>query len=896
MTDIDSSEVPGRAGTIAPAGGVATPLADTAAPTAARMADLWADPPGLRGRIAAVQNDKIGKRLLYTGFFFLLLGGSVDSLVMRLQLAVPDNDVVSAQVYNELFTNHGSVTMFLVILPIVEGFAILLLPFLLGTREMPFPRLGAYSFFTYLMGGLFYYSSTLFNAVPDAGWFAYTPLSLPEFSPGLNLDFWVLGLSVAEVAAIAAGIEIIITILKFRAPGMTLNRMPLFGWAMLVTAFMILFAFTPLIVGSFLLELSRSFDMKFFSPDHGGSSLLWQHLFWIFGHPEVYIQFLPAAGIVSTILPVFVRRRIAGYRWLVAAFMSIGFMSFALWAHHMFAVGLPPVVLGFFSAASMAIAIPAGIQVVAWLVTLWSGRPVWKTPLLFVMGFLFTFVLGGITGVMVAAAPLDLQVHDSYFVVAHLHYVLIGGVAFPLFAGAYYWLPKFSGRLLNERLGKWNFWLMFVGVHVTFFPMHIVGLMGMPRRVYSYDESTGWGPYNLASTVGAFITFSGVLVFLVNLAYSRFRGQVAGPNPWDADTLEWSVSSPPPDHGFSIPPIVTSRHPLWDQAVLHRGDPSTEGLVRGLADWPLTWRAALMTGLNDARPEEVLRVPGPSLWPFVTACATVLFFIGEMVHQTALLGFAALAILGSVIMWNRPQVRRSTDREDTAFATAHGVQVRSTGSPTLTAWAVGLALLVVAIAFATFLLAYFYLRVESPVWPPPGVARPALGRAALAALAMLAGVLTLARGARRARHAVHAGTDQDRVAGKDEDHAAAGESGETTGEGRPVRPRGLRTSLAVAAGFMAVATSVLLADVATAMNFSAQSHAYGSIFYTLVGFLLVVAAVVVVVDLVVLGQVWNLELSLAQQAALQTVNRFASATAVIWLIGLATLYLLPRLT
>ncbi|HEX2063004.1 MAG TPA: cbb3-type cytochrome c oxidase subunit I, partial [Acidimicrobiales bacterium] len=451
--------------------------------TAERLSDLWADPPGLRGRLMAVQNDTIGKRLLFTGFFFLLLGGSVDSLVMRLQLAVPENDLVSAELYNELFTNHGSVTMFLVILPIVEGFTILLLPFLLGTREMPFPRLGAYSFFTFLMGGLFYYSSTLFSLVPDAGWFAYTPLSLPEFSPDLALDFWVLGLSVAEVGAIAAGVEIIITILKFRAPGMTLNRMPLFAWAMLVTAFMILFAFTPLVVGSLLMELSRSFDMKFFDPDAGGSSLLWQHLFWIFGHPEVYIQFLPAAGVVSMVLPVFVRRRMAGYTWMVAAFVAIGFMSFALWAHHMFAVGLPPILLSFFAAASMAIGLPAGIQIFAWLVTLWAGRPVWKTPLLFVVGFLVTFVLGGITGVMVASPPFDLMAHDSYFVVGHLHYVLIGGVAFPLFAAAYYWLPKFSGRLLDERLGRWNFWLMFVGLHVAFFPMHLAGLEGMPRRI-----------------------------------------------------------------------------------------------------------------------------------------------------------------------------------------------------------------------------------------------------------------------------------------------------------------------------------------------------------------------------------------------------------------------------
>ncbi len=336
---------------------------------------LWADPPGLLGRLKAVQNDAIGTRLLMTGFFFLLLGGSFDSVLMRLQLARPDSDLIDAQLFNELFTNHGSVTMFLVILPLFEGFAILLLPLLLGTREMPFPRLGAFAYWTFLLGGLLYYSSTLFGLVPDTGWFAYVPLSGPDFSPDLALDFWVLGLGVAEVGAIAAAIEIIIGILKMRAPGMTLGRMPLFAWAILVMAVMILFAFTPLIVGSLLLELDRGFGTQFFDPTAGGSSLLWQHLFWIFGHPEVYIQFVPATGIVSMVLPTLVRRKIVGYTWMVGALVAIGFLSFGLWAHHMFAVGLPALVLSFFAAASMVIGIPAGVQIFAWVATIWAGRP-----------------------------------------------------------------------------------------------------------------------------------------------------------------------------------------------------------------------------------------------------------------------------------------------------------------------------------------------------------------------------------------------------------------------------------------------------------------------------------------------------------------------------------------
>jgi cytochrome c oxidase subunit I+III len=839
-----------------------TPSVDVAPETAEQMQRLWADPPGLIGKLMAVQNDAIGKRLLFVGFFFLLLGGSVDSLAMRLQLAVPENDLISPELYNELFTNHGSVTMFLVILPITEGFAILMLPFLLGTREMPFPRLGAYSFFTYLMGGLFYYSSTLFQRVPDAGWFAYTPLSLTRFSPDLSLDFWVLGLSVAEVAAIAAGIEIIISILKFRAPGMSLARMPLFAWAMLVTAFMIVFAFTTLVVGSLLLELSRSYNMKFFDPESGGSSLLWQHLFWIFGHPEVYIQFLPAAGAVSMILPVFARRKIAGYPWLVAAFVAIGFMSFALWAHHMFAVGLPPIVSDFFSAASIAIGVPAGIQIFAWLVTLWVGRPVWRTPLLFVVGFIVTFVIGGITGIMVASAPLDLQAHDSYFVVGHLHYVLIGGVAFPFFAAAYYWLPKYTGKLLDERLGKLNFWLMLIGLNVTFMPMHFVGLMGMPRRVYTYEAGQGWGVYNLISTIGAFVLFSGIIVFAINLVYTHFRGQPAGNNPWGGDSLEWSVSSPPPDQGYSVPPIVHSRHPLWDQDDLHTGERRTVGLLSGLSRWPLTWRAALVTSTSHAEPEEVIRVSGPSIWPFLAACATVLFFIAEMVHQVWLLGLSVIAIIVTVVLWNRPEPVPTTDAEQEAFEQEHQIAVRVDGGRTLAAWGMGLAILVGAIAFSTLLLAYFYLLTESPQWPPDGVDEPGLVLGAIASAAIVVGAAALGR----ARRDI--------------------ESGESAR---------LRVGLAVAGALVAVGGIVQVLDLAS-VDFSAQDHAYGSIFYLLGGGMAALALVGLVIIGVVLAAATRNEFTSRRHAAVINAHRYAVASASLWVVGAATLYLTPHLT
>jgi cytochrome c oxidase subunit I+III len=823
---------------------------------------LFADPPGLRGQLTGVQNDKIGTRMLLTGFFFLLLGGSFDSFAMRMQLAVPENHLLSPQLYNELFTNHGTVVMFLVILPIFEGFAILLLPLLLGTREMPFPRLGAFGYWSFLLGGLLYYSATLFQRVPDAGWFAYTPLSGPEFSPNLAIDFWVLGLGVAEVGAIAAALEIIIGVLKMRAPGMTLSRIPVFAWAVLVMAFMILFAFTPLIVGSLLLELDRGFGTQFFNPRRGGSSLLWQHLFWIFGHPEVYIQFIPAAGVVSMILPAFTRHRIVGYTWLVAAMVSIGFLSFSLWAHHMFAVGLPTLVLSFFAAASMVIAIPAGIQFVSWLATIWAGRPVWKTPFLFVVGFLVTFVLGGITGVMVAAVPFDLQAHDSYFVVGHFHYVLIGGVAFPIFAGVYYWFPKFTGKLLDERLGRWNFWLLFAGVHVTFFPMHIVGLLGMPRRVYTYQAGLGWEPYNLASSIGVLIIIAGIAVFIWNVVRSIRRGAPAGANPWGGDTLEWAVPSPPAEHGWTILPIVRSRHPLWDQDELYRGEERLVRFVHGLARWPLRWRAAVVVGTADGRPQEVFRVADPSIWPLVTGLGLVLVFAAELTKLRWGIAVGVAIMTAAAIAWNWPQEPPMTVEEEAAFEAEHGVPVNAGGSVVVATWGMGLMILFAAIAFSALLLSYFYLRLENPRWPPPGIAEPGLTRALVAA------ALVVASGA-----AVRAALLRVRAADQG----------------------GFIRALAAALVLAGAGAVVQLVDVA-GLDFGGTTHAYGSIFFTLTGFLAVVAVGgLIMVGLTLYWAVRGLY-SARRHANVANVARFWAAMVVMWVIGFGTLYLGPHLT
>ncbi|CCG03916.1 cbb3-type cytochrome c oxidase subunit I [Blastococcus saxobsidens] len=830
--------------------------------TAEELNRLWDDPPGLRGQLTGVQNDLVGKRLVLTGFFFLLLGGSFDSLVMRLQLAFPEQELVSPQFYNELFTNHGSVTMFLVILPIFEGFAILILPSMLGSREMPFPRLGAFSYWTFLFGGLLYYSSALFQLVPDVGWFAYVPLSGPEYSPDLAVDFWILGLGVAEVGAIAAGVEIIIGILKMRAPGMTLTRMPLFAWAFLVMAFMILFAFTPLIIGSLLLELDRGFGTQFFDPELGGSSLLWQHLFWIFGHPEVYIQFIPAVGVVAMILPVFVRHRPVGYIWFVASLVGIGFLSFALWAHHMFAVGLPPLVLSFFAAASMAISIPAGVQIFSWLATIWAGRPVWKTPFLFVIGFLIIFVIGGITGVMVASVPFDLQAHDTYFVVGHLHYVLIGGVAFPIFAGVYYWFPKFSGKLLDERLGKWNFWLLFIGVNVAFLPMHQVGLMGMPRRVWTYAAGQGWDIYNLISTIGVLIIVPGIGIFVWNVVRTIRRGEPADANPWGADTLEWALPSPPKQHSWTQPPIVRSRHPLWDQERLDRGDPQLMHFVRGLGQWPLKWRAAVVVGTADGRPVEVFRVSNPSIWPLTTAGGVVLIFLAELVKIRWGAAVGAAIIIASVIAWNWPQPPPMTPDEEDEFEREYGVPVNAHGSVIVARTGTLLAILFVAVAFSALLLSYFYLRLENPQWPPAGVSDPPLGLAAVAAVLVVLG-----------------------AAGVPFAHRQIAQ-----GDMRNFRG-GLYAALLLAgSGVVVQVVDLVRLDVGW------TAHAYGSIFYTLAGFVVVVAMAALIMLAMVVFWASRGTYTYRRYAPIANVARLWMAMAVVWVLGFATLYLGPALT
>jgi cytochrome c oxidase subunit I+III len=710
---------------------------------------MWGTPGGWFPRIKTINNIPVAKRYIAASFAFLFAGGFM-ALLMRWQLAVPENDFLDVETYNQLFTMHGTTMMFLFVIPFIEAVANYFMPLLLGARDLPYPRLTALAFWTYLWGGLFIYSSFLFGVAPAGGWFAYVPMTNRNYMPGIGMDFWDIGLSVAEIAAMGAAAEIIVAILRMRAPGISLNRLPIFGWAMLITAFMIIFAFTPLIVATAMLEFDRKGLTSFFVPEVGGEPLLWQHLFWIFGHPEVYIMFIPAVGVVSQVLPVFARRPLVSYPLVVLSLVATGFISFGLWVHHMFATGLSPVAMGFFAAASMLIAIPSGVQMFVWIATLWTGRPVFRTPLLFIIGFIVIFVIGGVTGVMVGAPPFDDQVHDTYFIVAHLHYVLIGGVVFPFYAGLYYWIPKITGRMLSERLGKWNFWMMFVFFHVTFFPMHISGLLGMPRRVYTYPADLGWDVWNLISTIGALGFGAGAVLILVNFVWHLKHGRKAGPNPWGADTLEWWENSPPPNAQFKFIPFVRSRHPLWEQDSFEPRDEQERKLVEPLRSAPTEWRGALVVSVLDGRPLAIVKMPHPTYAPFIMSIGFVFLFAGALFENLWIGGTGALITAVALYLWFRP-------REDEVRAIREiGTDSRADKLPLAVAgplsngwWGMLVFVLVLTVALFTFVASYFYLGEGPDQWPPvvPDLRLP--GWATAAALGAAAATYAYARGIRR---------------------------------------------------------------------------------------------------------------------------------------------------
>jgi cytochrome c oxidase subunit 1 len=531
----------------------------------------------LHDLVVTVDHKKLGLMYIGSALLFFVVAGCM-AAVMRIQLAIPNNHFVSPQVFNRLFTMHGTAMVFLVGMPIVAGLANYLVPLMIGTRDMAFPRLNAFGFWIFLFGGFLLYFSYLgaeglagHGTAPDIGWFAYAPLSERAFSRGHSTDYWILAILVSSIGSIVSSINVIATVVSLRCKGMTLMRMPLFVWLMLVVAGMILLILPPLSAAQIMLLLDRSLGAKFFDTQSGGSAVLWQHFFWIFGHPEVYVLVIPGFACVSEIVPVFSRKPIFGYPIMVAATVTIGFISLGVWAHHMFTVGMTSLGNTFFAISTMLVAVPTGIKIFNWLATMYAGKIRFELPMLFCIGFLFQFLIAGLTGVMLAVAPFDWQLSDSYFVVAHFHYVLIGGLLFTIFAAIYYWYPKAIGRMLDKKLGLLHFWLFTIGFHMTFDTMHFPGLLGMPRRIYTYDTGRGWDTLNLISSIGVILQAAGILCLVLNLVLSLRKGKPAGNDPWDAWTLEWSTTSPPPEYNFEKLPEVRSRRPLWD--LKHPEDP-----------------------------------------------------------------------------------------------------------------------------------------------------------------------------------------------------------------------------------------------------------------------------------------------------------------------------------
>jgi len=597
-----------------------------------------AEPSGLWSWITTVDHKRIGIYYLLLGMFYFLVGG-VEAMMIRVQLASPNNDFVSAETYNQLFTMHGTTMIFLAIMPLSGAFFNFLVPLMIGARDVAFPRLNAFSWWVLLFGSILINIGWFFGEAPNAGWFSYANLTSSAYSPGNNVDYWVLGIQVLGISSVASAVNFLVTIINFRAPGMTMMRMPVFVWMTAVVAALIILAFPALTIGGALLMLDRFYNTNFFVPEAGGSPLLWQHLFWVFGHPEVYILILPAFGIVSEILPTFSRKPLFGYSAVVFSGIGIGFLGFGVWAHHMFTVGLGPLPNAVFAITTMLIALPTGVKIFNWIGTMFGGHIQFKTPMLFAIGLISMFTIGGLSGVMHASPPVDSQHQDSYFVVAHFHYVLFGGALFGLVGGVYYWWPKITGKMYNETLGKIHFWLMLIGFNVTFFPMHWVGVQGMPRRIFTYDEGYGWDFWNALETFGAVITAVSFMVFLINAWMSLTTGDDAPDDPWDGGTLEWSISSPPPVYNFAVVPVVSSRIPFWSKKYpeIYGGDDhGVQGVEQpDVADEHAREHAVPGThaeGHDHAGDEhtghEDIHLPNPSYWPLLAALGLTLAFGG----------------------------------------------------------------------------------------------------------------------------------------------------------------------------------------------------------------------------------------------------------------------------
>ncbi len=644
--------------------------------------------------LTTVDHKRVGILYGVTAFAFFLVGG-LEALVIRLQLARPDGQLVGAETFNELFTMHGTTMVFLALMPLSAAFFNYLVPLMIGARDVAFPRLNAFSYWVFLLGGLFINSSFLVGAAPHAGWFGYATLTERPFSIGPHTDFWLLGLLFLGISTLVSALNFLITILNLRAPGLTFLRMPVFVWTTLVTSVLILLAFPALTVALILLLFDRFFGTSFYLPAGGGSPLLWQHPFWTFGPPEVYILILPAMGIVSEVVPTFARKPLFGYVAMVYATVLIGFFGFGVWAHHMFAVGMGPIADSAFSLSSMIIAVPTGIKIFNWLATLWGGAIRFWTPLYFAIGFIAMFTIGGLSGIMHASPPVDLQQTDSYFVVAHLHYVLFGGTVFGLFAGVYHWWPKVTGRRLSEGLGRLHFWLMLVGMNATFFPMHFLGLMGMPRRIYTYAPGLGWEFWNLVATAGAFAIGVSILVFAANALRSLTRGGRAGSDPWDGRTLEWALPSPPPPHNFATVPTIRRRDALW--LTKH---PDQRG--PGLTD---------LRALTAAR--EPIHLPPPSAWPLRTALFMLVLSAGALLHRVLAGVGATLTLVGvfAIALEHLPAAGARRPGEDQVHLGTTGLDHRKMGM-----WAF---LGSECLFFGTLISTYLLYKGQSLTGPTP---------------------------------------------------------------------------------------------------------------------------------------------------------------------------------
>ena len=602
---------------------------------------------GVWSWITTVDHKRIGILYGVTALLFFLIGG-LEALIIRAQLSHANNDVVSANRYNELFTMHGTTMIFLALMPLTSALFNFLVPLQIGARDVAFPRLNAFSYWVFLAGGIILNMSWFFNEAPNQGWYGYAPLTEKAWNPGRHVDFWMLGLQVLGVASVAAGINFITTIFNMRAPGMSMMRMPVFTWSVLITQILIVMAFPAFTIALVLLTMDRYAGTGFFQIAAGGDPLLWQHLFWVFGHPEVYIMVLPAFGIVSEIIPVFSRKPLFGYSVMVYALAAIGFLGFGVWAHHMFTTGLGPTANAVFSGSTMLIAIPTGVKIFNWIGTMVGGSMKFTTPMLFAIGLVSQFTIGGLSGVMQGSPPIDSHQNDTYLVIAHFHYVLFGGTVFGLLAAAYYWFPKMTGRMMDERLGKINFWTTFIGFNATFFPMHFLGLAGMPRRYYTYGEGSGWSMWNGVVSLGAMLLAGSILLFVYNLGKSLKYGEIAGNNPWDASALEWAIPSPPPVYNFANQPLVGHRDPLWwdkyDQhegTHSHRGDPQDLSMVNEV------------TGH--------IHMPNPSIFPVVAALGLFLIALGMLFngssitiglfHLPVISGLGVIVILLGIFGW-----------------------------------------------------------------------------------------------------------------------------------------------------------------------------------------------------------------------------------------------------